>query len=304
MHRQQDQPPQPFARPVPPDRRPQRVVLPLDDGYQTYAYVHRPASEPTGLPVVYVHGIQSHPGWFIGSAMAMAEAGHTVFQVARRGSGDGEQARGDCPSAEQLLQDVSAACRFAVRQTGLVRLHLVGVSWGGKLLCTFACRRREGVQIASLTLIAPGIVPRVDVRPLTKIAIGACLLLAPRRTFQVPLSDVGLFTDNEPMRQYLRSDPHRLHRATARFLYASRRLDRMLRRAPWGAIQVPTTLIISRRDRIIDNARTRRDVDRLTGGRAIVHELDGAHTLEFEPDPSAFFRVLRESLGDQASPPR
>ncbi|MBS3821905.1 MAG: hypothetical protein KGY81_09110, partial [Phycisphaerae bacterium] len=55
----------------PPDREPQQAMLALPDGYQTPVTVHEPpAAVPRRAPVVYLHGIQSHPGWFYRSAVA------------------------------------------------------------------------------------------------------------------------------------------------------------------------------------------------------------------------------------------
>ena len=162
--------------------------------------------------MLYVHGIQSHPGWFAGSAAYLAGCGHDVFQVTRRGSGLNERDRGHARSAAQLLDDVEVACRFVLRQTGAERLHLLGVSWGGKLLACYALEAQDRIDIASLSLVAPGIVPVVDVSVRTKIAIALALIPAPRKQFEIPLSDVELFTDNEPMREYLRADRFRLCR--------------------------------------------------------------------------------------------
>ena len=286
--------PLPFSRALPPGLRPAREMLELPDGCRTAVYVYSP---PEGLsrrlPVLYLHGIQSHPGWFCGSAAALAEAGHAVLQVTRRGSGESRDDRGHAASAGQLLGDVAAAARLALARAEAGRLHLLGVSWGGKLAAAFAANRPEGIDISSLTLVAPGIAPRVDVSRGTKLAVGLWLLLRPRRLFDIPLNDEKLFTDNEEMRQYLRADAFRLHRATARLLYASRRLDGMLRRARRGSLTMPTTLILAARDRIIDNAATRRIVERLTAGRCMVEEFHAAHTLEFEPDPRPFYESLR-----------
>jgi len=55
---------------------------------------------------------------------------------------------------------------------------------------------------------------------------------------------------------------------------------------------MPTTLLLAKRDRIIDNAATRAVVERLTAHRAVVQELDAAHVLEFEPDPQPFYAAL------------
>jgi len=285
----------PGARPLRQGYRPQRVTLALSDGYETSVHVHGLGGSGR-LPVLYVHGIQSHPGWFFGSAAHLAGRGHAVFQVTRRGSGDNTRDRGDAGSPGQLFDDIDAALCFIEKQTGAQRAHLLGVSWGGKLLAAYACSRQRAEKAASLTLVAPGIVPRVDVSLAAKLGIAAAILLQPRKLFDIPLSDVELFTDNEAMRRYLRRDPCRLHKATARFLYASRRLDRMLKQFPRGALAVPTMLILARCDRIIDNAATRAAVEHLTAGAATVREFDGAHTLEFEPDPTPFYEALSEAL--------
>ena len=309
------------SRPV---RSPRRLVLRLRDGRQTSVFVHDPPAGTTRrLSVLYVHGIQSHPGWFAGSAAAMAAAGHPVFQVTRRGSGDScvmaaptlagpgstgtapaglaraglarADDRGHASSPGQLLDDLTDAARLVARHACQARMHLVGVSWGGKLLAAYAglgLPRKADLDIASLTLIAPGLVPRVDVPTLLKLRIALSLPLSQRRLFDIPLNDVELFTDNPAMQQYLRDDPLRLHQATARFLYVSRQIDRLIARLPDGCIDIPTRLILADRDRIIDNEATAAVVQRLTGKRAEVLTLSGAHTLEFEIDPQPLYDAL------------
>lgn len=292
MNSQETERPLRFARELSADRQPGRIPLRLSDGYHTSVLAHATAAGAGALPVLYVHGIQSHPGWFVGSADHLARCGHEVFQVTRRGSGDNVSGIGDAASSAQLLRDLADASRFVLRRTGALRLHLVGVSWGGKLLAAYALDPGRVARVASLTMVAPGIVPRVDVSAATKIAIAFALLVAPQRRFGIPLSNVELFTDNEAMREYLREDRHRLYRATARFLYASRCLDRALKRAGEGALRIPTTLLLAGRDRIIDNDATREVVRRLTADQAVIRELDGSHTLEFEPDPSGLYDAL------------
>jgi len=271
-------------------------MLTLPDGYRTVMLHHEPASAvPAGPPVLYVHGIQSHPGWFIGSAQALARSGREVFQVVRRGSGEATVGRGDARSARELLEDVNAAVEHVVIATGSEKVALLGVSWGGKLLTAYALDfpRRS----ASLTLVAPGLAARVGPSAWTRLAIATCWLCCPRRYFDIPLSDPALFTHNPAMRDYLRGDRHRLMRATARFMVASHMLDRIIARAARAsALTVPTTLLLARRDRIIDNDRTRRLVERLTGDSARVVELDAAHTIEFEPDPAEFYALLCQAV--------
>lgn len=278
-----------FARPLAGDVPVRREAWALPGGGEALVLRHGPVG-PAGVPVLYLHGIQSHPGWFVGSAQALARAGHEVFQLTRRGSGAARAGRGDAASKAQLLDDVARAGRTVIDETGAEAVALLGVSWGGKLAAAAALAR--DVPLATLTLVAPGIASRVGVSAWTKLAIAAARCWGGGRYFDIPLNEPELFTDNPPMQEYLRDDPHRLRRATARFLVASAMLDRALARAPAGALKVPTTLILARRDRIIDNAATREAVERLTGGRVAVAELDAAHTIEFEPDVSGFFDLL------------
>ncbi|MBI5723235.1 MAG: alpha/beta fold hydrolase [Planctomycetes bacterium] len=285
-----------FSRPLPPGRQPLCMALRHRDGYETSVYVHQPADSPTHLPVLYVHGIQSHAGWFGPSARFLADHGHNVFQVHRRGSGDNVKARGHAASWRKLLDDVLDACMFVLDQTGASRLHLLGVSWGGKLLAAYAAQPGRAADIASLIMVAPGIVSRVDMPISRKLLIALCLPLAGRKLFDIPLDDVELFTGSEQMQEYLRRDPARLKRASAAFFYASRKLENILTRSPPGAIPVPTSLILAGNDRIIDNARTMEIVNRLTARKVRVHELPGRHTLEFENDPRPLYQALLDSI--------
>jgi len=289
-----------LSQPVPPDVRLERTTVELPDGYVTPAHVYTCQGAGRGDPVVYLHGIQSHPGWFSGSAAYLAARGHAVLMPTRRGSGANTVARGDAASAGQLLDDVAACCRLAMARFDAPRAALVGVSWGGKLAAAFCLRRWDGVQVASLTMVAPGIVAKVDVPLSKKLAIGLALLGKPGAMFDVPLADPALFTDNPVMREYLANDPHRLHRATARFLLASRRLDAMLKGRS-ASLSAETTLLLADRDQIVDNDRTRRIVTRLTAGRAHVEQHAAAHTMEFEESAGTFHAALLAAVRGEFS---
>jgi alpha-beta hydrolase superfamily lysophospholipase len=292
--------PNPASAVSPPlDRLPTRELLRMADGYETSVYVHRPpgCAPAGGEAILYVHGIQSHPGWFYGSAMALADAGHTVYQVTRRGSGDNTLDRGHAESCRQLLDDVDAACEFVRRHSGRRSVHLLGVSWGGKLLTAYATwSGRSAGPVASLTLVSPGIIAKVTIPVRKKLAIAASLMINSRKLFDIPLSDVELFTDNEAMRDYLRGDAFRLHRATGRFLFVSRCIDQRLAGLRADVVAVPTTLILSDWDRIIDNEKTQAVMEKLAGRNLRVIKLPGAHTLEFEPDPAGLYRALVEAV--------
>lgn len=274
---------------------PQRYELTMRDGYVTSVHVHRESADmPAALPVVYVHGIQSHPGWFYQSARVLADAGHRVFQVTRRGSGDNALQRGHCKNPAQLFDDLDCAVEFAINETGCDKIMLLGVSWGGKVICAYALSNAERrKKIAKLVLVAPGLFSLIDVAPLKKLGVAACLLAGLRkRLFDIPLGDAELFTANEAMRKYLLDDEHQLHRATAAFMFTSKRLDGMIRRASAASLDIPADLILSANDKIIDNAATQRWFSRVCCEEKKVRILNGEHTLEFESDPTEFLGAV------------
>ncbi len=264
----------------------------VSDGYELRGRVWAPAQPGTLMAVLYLHGIQSHGGWFEWSASCLAQAGVPVLLADRRGSGLNGAARGDAPAAERWLDDLDELADWAGREWQVQRFAVVGVSWGGKLAVAWALRRPE--RVARLLLIAPGLFPAVDVGLRVRLRIGAALLTHPEREFPIPLNDPALFTDDPAGRAFIAADPLKLTRATARFLYESARLDRALRRAAPRSLQTDTTLVLAGRDRIIRNARTTTWLRQVVVQPITVHDFPAAaHTLEFESDLVGFGEVLR-----------
>ncbi len=255
--------------------------------------VHRGARADR-RPVVLLHGIQSHPAWFVGSAEFLARRGHPVYQLQRRGSGSSAGPRGHARSWGQLRGDLDAALDCVGQDAGADRPCLIGISWGGKYAACYALDRPD--RLAGLVLVAPGLSARVDLPLATKLAVGVCAALAPRRAFPIPLNEPELFTDNPARQAWIRDDPLRLRAASARFLAVSRWMDRRLAAAPPGSLAPPVHLLLARRDRIIDNARTRALLERLAQPSLAVTELPASHTLEFEPDPGPFHETLAAAV--------
>jgi len=285
---------------TPPDFR----LWQMSDGHVVRGRVWEPPA-PARRLIVYLHGIQSHGGWFEWSASILAAAGHVVLLPDRRGSGLNDADRGDTPSAEQWLADVDALVTQAATEWPGLPLDLCGVSWGGKLAAAWAARRPG--RAARLLLVAPGVFPAVDVTTWQRLSIGASLLLAPARRFPIPLSDPALFSDNPAGRRFVVDDRLKLTHATARFLFQSVRLDRALARLRPGALPIPITLALAGRDRIIRNDRTAQWLARIAPTTALVREFaSAAHTLEFEADEVPFRKLLSEwsaAAPDSVPPP-
>jgi alpha-beta hydrolase superfamily lysophospholipase len=262
------------------------------DGYR-WRYRHYPAAGEERAHVVCVHGIQSHGGWYTTSCRRLAEAGFNVTFLDRRGSGLNERDRGDAPSFRRLIDDLAEFLRELPRSPRKP-VFVAAISWGAKVAT--ALQRRYPGLTDGLALLCPGYCPIVRPPLRQRLAILACRVPAPRRLFPVPLSDPQLFTANPHWQQFIRDDPLGLRQATARLLLESVRLDAYLRFVP-RHVKVPVLVLLAGRDRIIDNARTRRFVSRLASAdRSIIEYPTAHHTLEFEPNPDPFINDVKQWL--------
>ena len=280
------------------------------DGYR-WRYRRYDARATVRAEVVFVHGIQSHGGWYEHSCTQLVQAGFGVSFLDRRGSGLNEKDRGDAPGFRRLLDDVAeylakvprsvdwTAAHAGPTGTGRLPLFLAGISWGGKL--AMAMERRHPGLVDGLILLCPGFFPRVYPTLGQRLRIMAARLFRPRKRFAIPLNDPELFTVTPRWQQFLRDDPLRLHQASARLLIESARLDGYLRFVP-KYVHVPVLLLLAENDRIINNARTREFVERLATPDKQITEYPGAsHTLEFEAEPACFIDGIKEGLAKRAT---
>lgn len=263
---------------------PQLVSFAVGDGYEINARFW-PGSQPRAI--LYLHGIQSHGGWYERSAALLARGGAGVLMPDRRGSGLNEAARGDTPGMERWLDDISEQVVWLKRESGAARIDLVAVSWGGKPAMLWAHRHAESVS--RVLLIAPGIFPRVTISLISKARIGLALLGDPAKRYPIPLNDARLFTTNTRAQHWIDADPLKLTDATARFFYHSARLDVALGRIAPHAFQPRVDLLLAGRDKIIRNDATAAWVSTISSGDFGILELPTAsHTLEFENQPDEF----------------
>jgi alpha-beta hydrolase superfamily lysophospholipase len=267
------------------------------DGY-AWHYRRHAAHGPARADVVCLHGIQSHAGWYVYSCRRLAEAGYEVAFLDRRGSGQNLRDRGDAPSFRRLLDDVAEFLRPLRTPQPARPTLLVAISWGGKLAA--ALQRRHPGLTDGLALLCPGFRARVRPPLAERLAILWARLTRPGRLFPIPLNDPALFTATPRWQEFLRADPLALHRATARLLIESVRLDAYLRWCPWH-VRVPVLLQLAGADRIIDNARTRAFVTSFAGPVEVIEYPDAHHTLEFEPDPERHLADLLAWLDRQTT---
>ena len=248
------------------------------DGY-LHKYRRFDPTDHAKAEIVYLHGIQSHAGWYDHSSQRLADAGFAVSFFDRRGSGQNQESRGDAPGFRRLIDDVAEF----IKSMEAKPIYVLALSWGGKV--AVALDRRHPGLVSGLVLMCPGFFAQVRPPLGQRLAILWSRLVNPTRKFPIPLSEPELFTENPRWLEFLRKDPLALHQATARLLVESVRLDTYLRFSA-KCVKLPVLLLLAGKDRIIRNDCTRRYVESFgSSDKTILEYPDSHHTLEFEAEP-------------------
>ncbi len=271
--------PQALDEPV----RPTLHAFTAGDGYRWHYRRFAPPGAVIGR-VVFIHGIQSHGGWYTRSCDKLATAGYEVFFLDRRGCGLNQERRGDLPNFRRALDDIGEFLHTLPRD-GKPRF-LAAISWGGKL--GVGLQYRHPGLVDGLALLCPGIVSKVRTPFATRLRVFLASIFRPSRLFPIPLNDPKLFTASPEWQRFVEQDALSLRQATARMLFWSTGLDIYLRRA-WKRVKLPVLLLLAEHDAIIDNGGVRAFVEKLPAMDKQFIEYAGAHhTLEFEGESHPF----------------
>lgn len=258
---------------------PTLATFTASDGYTFFYRRFLPPGQPRGR-VIFIHGIQSHGGWYTRSCAKIAAAGYEVYFPDRRGSGLNRDRRGDMPSFRRVFDDYVEFIQ-ALPQDGVPKF-LGTISWGGKFGAGMSYRCPGLVD--GLILLCPGIVSKVRQSFFERLRVVAARIVRPSRLFPIPLNDPTLFTSSPEWQRFLKEDPLALHHATARLMFWSRGLDIYLRRS-WKHAKLPVLLMLAEKDAIIDNDAVRAYVEKFpsTDKQVMIYP-EAYHTLEFEDD--------------------
>jgi alpha-beta hydrolase superfamily lysophospholipase len=252
------------------------------DGYRLKYRTWSSGSAEPRRALVLLNGVMSHSLWFHPLAAPLVTAGFKLIGADRRGTGMNTAARGDVPSASALIDDALAVIdreRLPGRP-----LHLAGWCWGAVLAINVAAAMAD--RLTSLVLLAPGLFPTAllaarmaaqEGAPGSGVADQPCLVS--------PISE-EMFTTG-PALGFIRSDEHRLARFTPRFREVMGKMA-MGARLKLPGLSLPILLVLARHDLATDNEETERRVTALTGGRAVVQQVNSAHGIQFDaPDELA-----------------
>jgi acylglycerol lipase len=205
--------------------------------------------------LVYLHGIESHSGWFAKAATLLRDRGYDVYCLDRRGSGINRENRGFVSGHVDSYKTLFADIRAFIQplRSRYDSVFIVGLSWGGKLALAYGLTHPEDIR--GLVLITPGIRALVDVSPFTKLRILVFSVTQPQEPIAIPIVP-EMFTTTPRHLDFIHGDPLRLKYATAGFFFESHRLDGYID-GGMSSLRLPVQLFLAGGDRIIDNEGVR-----------------------------------------------
>ena len=229
--------------------------------------------------IVYIHGLQSHVGWFIESGNLLNHKGFNIYAVDRRGSGMNHTNRGHMENYGTLIDDLREVIEMAKSRHPGKKVFLIGSCWGGKVAVTFAERHKK--LLAGLILVTPAIKTKVDLPIGEKVDIAFSNIFRPRKLFDVPLDDC-MFTRNPRYAEFIKKDDLKLKKVTARFFFETQMMNfRFNKIAP--RIHIPVLVLLAGDDRVVDNKGIKKWFNKLGAmDKTIKLYEDSYHCLQFE----------------------
>jgi alpha-beta hydrolase superfamily lysophospholipase len=242
-------------------------------------------ARPRGV-IFYVHGIQSNASWLFESGPFLASREVAVYVLDRRGSGVSGGARGDVRSYAEWIDDYLAAMEIVRARHRDVKMLLLGQSFGGIVASGIAIDPRATHD--ALLLCAPGINTKC---PFTEEQ------LERMSGQEAPLSPIRLtddqYTEDPRYLAFMKHDATMVRAVTPRFSAARFRLDQRLMSRRGAFAGRPCTLVLPKRDRIVDLVRAREGFELLSGGAGRVVESSAEdHYVEFSSYREQFLELL------------
>jgi alpha-beta hydrolase superfamily lysophospholipase len=271
--------------------------VPSEDG--TKLAVRIAGGSGARTPLVMLHGLQSHSGWFVQSQTFLAGLGFPVYAMDRRGSGLSEGARGDCTSFRQMDADVLAVVNYARAQHDVEAVHVFGHCFGAIPAALFATAHPQ--VVASLMLASSGIYTKVSLALSRKLELA--LAKASRRAVEIPIPlKAEMFSELSECVRFIHEDEARLKTATGSLYFEVRRACQYIQ-SHRRLLTMPVFMASAGSDPICDTEANERFFWSLPSRHKLLVRYDRSrHVIEFSEQRDDFFRDLSwwmERFGDE-----
>lgn len=261
--------------------------VPSEDG--TKLAVRVLGAQGNRTPVILLHGLQSHSGWFAQSRTFLANLGCPVYAMDRRGSGLSEGPPGDCADYCEIMHDVRAIVDFARTRHNREKVHVFGHCFGALPATLFAAGYPE--KVMSLIQASSGLYTHVSLGLNRKLKVLWSKAARSPAHIPIPLK-AEMFTELDECVRFIREDEQRLRTATAHFYFEVLRARRYIR-AHRHLLVMPLFMASAGDDPICDTAANERFFWSLPARHKLLVRYERSrHVIEFSEERENFFRDL------------
>lgn len=193
--------------------------------------------------VIYLHGLESHMGWFFNIAEFLRSKGMNVYAFDRRGSGlNRDRCKSFC--AKYILSDLKTFLDLVKYEHPESMIFLLGLCLGGKIAVSFAASYKD--HLDGLILVSPSLKNKLKFSLLDILSI----LFRPNSMIKSPIED-HMFTSNEKYLKHVKKDAMRLRYIPAQHFLEIARMDKFVKSALHN-VHLPVLLMLAGKDDIID----------------------------------------------------
>jgi len=233
--------------------------------------------------VLFVHGVGGNRQHWNEQLKALSGKGFRATAWDARGYGDSEDY--DAPLA--FDEDFSADVLRVLDHFGEKKLHLVGLSMGGRIARNFALRHPDRLHSVTLANTSAGI------DAMTPAEVERFVEERRNRTPETMRALIGSKADPNAM-EVLKASVKALHKPM--YLKTLAAIVAQDHRAPVEKIRVPTLVIAGDEDKVYPKGSTRNLAERIPGARFF--EFQGCGHLSNLEQPQLFNETLLKFLGD------
>lgn len=256
------------------------------------------AEGQTKAALVFVHGLQSHAGWYDAGGMGDVLARNGIASLAfdRRGSGKSAGLRGHAKQGEDFLRDLQAAVdELSRRIPAQTPIHILANCFGSRTAIPYVSLNKN---IRSLLITSPAVAmaPRADYSAADKLRI---LLLTAGTLGQnstlklaTPLRDT-YFVSSGPMLKWINDDSLSLRKVTLGFLKGASKLTKKMDEVK-GQIKTPLFVMLASNDLVVENDKIIKEFYNPYLGPKQITVFDSEHYLDFGKSRDLYHQAVRD----------
>ncbi len=243
------------------------------------------------IPVLMMHGLESHSAWFWQSGMFLGGLGHPTYIIDRRGSGRSKEPRGDCKDYADMLADIQSVIKKVTVNRDTKECILFGHCFGAIPTTIFSMLNSD--QVKALVLSTPAIFTLADLHLAEKLKVFGSKLTGNTTLIPTPIADHNLFTKEPKYLDFIANDKLKLELVTARFYWEVLRA-RIYIQKHIKKLTIPLLMATAGMDEICDNYKNMDFFNHIaSANKSLLNYPNAVHIFEYSPEKEHFFADLK-----------